>query len=92
MELLLAIFLGIVALLCATVLYMDIRSKLTCLDARVRKLEEAKQKRLNYESLEEIDNAFAALLVVEREIEIKENALENLRAHLLRARNPGNKK
>ncbi len=61
------------------------------LDERVRKLEEARQKRINYESLEEIDNAFAALIVVEREIEIKRIALDNLREHLLRARNPGRK-
>jgi hypothetical protein len=89
---LIAAFLGAAALLCAVGIYVEFRGKLEHLDRRVQKLEEAGQKRINYQSLEELDNAFAALIVVEREIEIKKNALDNLRSHLLRARNPGSKK
>jgi hypothetical protein len=88
---LVAVFFGVVALLCAAAIYSEFRGRLNRLDERVRKLEDAKQKRINYESLEEIDNAFAALIVVEREIEIKKNALDNLREHLVRARNPRRK-
>ncbi len=75
----------------AALLYQENARRMRALEARITKLEEAKQKRINYESLEEIDNAFAALIIVEREIEIKRIALDNLREHLLRARNPGRK-
>ncbi len=92
MELLLSAFLGLVALLCAVAIYSEFRGRLNCLDARVRRLEEAKQKRINYESLEELENAIAAFDVLEREIEFKRTVLDNLREHLLRARNPGSKK
>ncbi len=85
------IFLGVIAILLAALLYQENARRMKALEARIARLEEARQKRINYESLEEIDNAFAALIVVEREIEIKKNALDNLREHLLRARNPGRK-
>jgi len=54
MEILLAI-LGALTLLCLVALYAEFVGRLNRLDARVRRLEEAKQKRINYESLEEID-------------------------------------
>lgn len=91
MELLLGTFLGLVTLLCAVAIYTEFRYKLNSLDARVRKLEEAKQKRINYESLESLENAIAAFDVLAREIEIKQSVLDNLKEHLFKARNPGKK-
>lgn len=81
-----------VVLLCVAAVYVEFRGKLHNLDERVRKLEEAKQKRINYESLIELENAIAAYDVLAREIEIKQNVLDNLREHLFKARNPGKRK
>jgi hypothetical protein len=38
-----------------------------------------------------MDNAFAALVIVESVLETIVKALENLRVHMTRARNPGKK-
>lgn len=58
------------------------------LQARVRQLEEASQKRLPYRSADEIENSTAALLKAIAETSYRRDLLENALAHLQSARNP----
>lgn len=82
------ILIGIIAVLLAALLWQEFSHRMKALEIRIARLEESKQKKINYESMEEMDNAFAALVIVESVLEIIQKALENLRAHMTRARNP----
>ena len=95
MNLLLSICFGVAAVLCAIALYVEIRSKLHHIEAdhkalneRVQKLEIANPKRINLNSLEEIEHAMAELAVLRMDAEIKVDRIDNVIGHLAKAHTP----
>lgn len=54
---------------------------------RLKQLE-ATPKRLPYLSADEIENAMAAIIALQYDVEIKADMIENALAHLRKARNP----
>lgn len=56
-----------------------------------KRLSEANPKRINYETLRALEDADAALDVMEREIDFDKSLITNTRAHVQRARNPNRK-
>jgi hypothetical protein len=59
------------------------------LQERVHQLEQSTQKRLPYKSADEIENAIAALLTVQFDLDVKQDLIGNALAHMQQARNPG---
>lgn len=98
-NLLLTICFGLAAALCAAALYVEIRSKLhgiqteqRALTERVQKLEQANPKRINLNSLEEIEHAMAELVVLRMDAELKVERIDNVMGHLTKAHTPTNNK
>lgn len=83
---------GVVAFVCAAALYAEFRSKIHGIEARVRKLEEANPKRINLNSLEEIEHAMAELVVLRMDAELKVERIDNVMGHLTKAHTPTNNK
>jgi len=86
---------GLGILYCTVELYKYLKGEIyrlddsvTDLDERVKRMEDAGQKRINYKTLEALEDAFAALDVMDREIEFDKSLIANMRAHLFKARNP----
>lgn len=92
MTLSISILLGAVAILLAVALYKEMTNQLHSLDERVKKLEEANPKRINYQSLEEIENAMSELVVFEMEQDLKAERIKSIKAHLAKAHTPTTKK
>lgn len=84
----LSVLIGFLAGVFLTALFMEFRHHIHALEERLSLMERAKQKRLNYVSLEEIEHAMAALDVMDRELEFKRSVLDNAKAHLAKAHNP----
>lgn len=96
-ELLFTLCLGVVAFVCAVALYVEIRSKMhsiqveqKALNERVHKLELANPKRINYQSLEEIENALAELAVLEMDNDLRAERIASIKLHLAKAHTPTN--
>jgi len=60
-------------------------------EKRISRLEDAQQKRINYSSLEEIENAMAELAVLEAETDMRKERIESVRKHLSKAHTPKEK-
>lgn len=97
-ELILTLCFGVAAFILALALYVEIRSKMRnieveqkALNERVKKLEEANPKRINYQSLEEIENAMSELVVLEMEHDLRAERITSIKAHLSRAHTPNKK-
>jgi len=58
---------------------------------RITDLEKASQKRLPYKSADEIENAIAAVLAINYELDVRKNMVDNALRHLHQARNPDEK-
>ena len=84
----LAVFLGVVAALLVVALYQEQVRKIESLDERVKKLEAANPKRINYQSLEEIENAMSELVVLEMEHDLRVERIASIKAHLAKAHTP----
>ena len=87
----LTLLMGLTALISMVALYMENSRRLHRLDERIRKLEEAGQKRINYRSLEEIENAMTALALHRTDLELQMNIVDNAVVHLSRAHTPTRK-
>lgn len=61
------------------------------MEKRIAKLEEANAKRMNYRSLEELEDMMAGIVLLENRTDMEKAVLENIRAHAERARNPNPK-
>lgn len=89
---------GLVALFCAIELYKYLRSEIGQLGdeigkliAQVEKLKEAQQKRINYTSLIEMENAIATLDALRDDIGREAQFLDAALSHLFKARAPKDK-
>lgn len=78
-------------MLLAVALYQEMTRSLHSLDERVKKLEVANPKRINYQSLEEIENAMSELVVFEMEQDLKAERIASIKAHLAKAHTPPKK-
>ncbi len=56
---------------------------------RLKQLEKSSPKRLPYPTADAIENAMAAIMALQYDVEIKGDMIENAMEHLRRARNPG---
>lgn len=83
--------LGVLAGLIAAGLYFSFKYEVRDLVKRVKLLEEATSQRMNYKTMEGIENAEAALLKAQREVNFNQDLLNNVMAHLRHARNPEEK-
>lgn len=86
---------GLLALYCAIELYKHLRGEIFKLndsvgelDERLVKMEQAQQKRINYQSLEEIEHAMTALMVLQEDLKTRSNMIENAIEHLSKAHTP----
>ena len=82
------LLIGFVACLLVAALYSEFRAKVNGLERRIDKLEKANQKRMNYKTMEGIENALLALDAEMRETDLKRDFLDNAVAWLVKARNP----
>lgn len=88
----------VVTLLSIVVLILVIRefisglARFQHLEKRVDDLEKANRQRLPYKSFEEILNGMAALDVLERETDFKQNVIANAKAHFSKAMAAGTKR
>lgn len=62
------------------------------LTKRIRALEQANLQRLPYKSFEEILNGMAALEILEREADFKQDLIQNAKAHFVNAMASGTKR
>lgn len=88
MSVMSGVIIGVLGVGLFFVLYQGWRQEMRALNARVRRLEEAGQKRVNYRSLEELEHAMATLAVYRTQHEFEEKLLETVTAHLERAHTP----
>ena len=93
---------GLGVLYCAVELYKFLRSEIARLDdtvtelddtvtelnERVQTMADAGRKRINYQTLEALEDLCAALDVMDRELEFDKSLIANARAHAFKARNP----
>jgi hypothetical protein len=79
---------GVIAVFSAGYLYKEYRDRMKALETRVKKLEEAGQKRINYSSLTEIEHAMSGLVVLREELNFKTSIVDNIIAHLSKAHTP----
>ena len=86
----LQLFFGFLAGVSVTALYFELRHRVRSMEERLKRLEEANQKRMNYRTMEGIENALLALDAEMRETELKRDFLDNAIAWLTKARNPQN--
>jgi hypothetical protein len=82
------IFLAFVILILGVLAGASSVAMYSSLEKRIHALEQASDKRhLPYKTAEEIENAMAALLIAESEIDFKKELLDNAIGHLKNARN-----
>jgi flagellar biosynthesis/type III secretory pathway chaperone len=84
----LAFIAGLIAGAGATALLVRIHR----LEQRIHQLEQSSAKRLPYKSADEIENGIAALLYTIQDTNLRNDMLQNVLAHLQKARNPEGKK
>jgi hypothetical protein len=65
---------------------------ISSMEKRIAKLEEANVKRINYRSLDELENMMAGIVLLENKADFEKMVIDNIRAHAERARNPNPKK
>lgn len=85
------ILLGFVAGVCVACLFMEMRLRVRLMEQRLKDLENANQKRMNYKTMEGIENALLALDAEKREIDLHRDFVDNAIAWLVDARNPKEK-
>lgn len=66
-------------------------AKIKQLEERISKLETANHKRINYTSLEDLENAMTALMILREDLSIRSNIVENAMAHLAKVHTPTKK-
>jgi hypothetical protein len=72
--------------------HAELAKRVSDLDQRIAKMEQASRLRMPYRAFEEILNGMAALEVRDREVELEKNILENARAHFSNALKVGTKR
>lgn len=87
----LALIATILVILSAIGLYYGFSNKIKELEARLKKLETANAKRLNYHAFESLLDAMAALDKEKTEMEFHVSLIDNAQAHLRKAMKVGTK-
>lgn len=72
--------------------YLSLRNKVSDIEKRMTKLEQAKAKRMPYEAFESILDARAALSKEKEEFQFFVSLIENAEAHLTKAMTVGTKR
>jgi hypothetical protein len=70
---------------------MRVYQKITDMQAKIEKLEKAQQVRVNYKSLEEIENAMAELAVYDMDLDLQKERVRTIRHYLSKAHTPTSK-
>lgn len=90
---------GLAAILATLELYRILRSEnqnlrrdVCDMKSRIIRLEEASIKRVNYQTLEEIEHAMAELAVLDTEHNLRGSRIASIREHLSKAHTPNNRK
>lgn len=89
---------GLMALYCAIEIYKHLRNEIFQLndsvfelDERVKKMEEAGQKRINYRSLEEIEHAMSEMMMLRMDKQTEIDRIDNIMGHMSKAHTPKQK-
>lgn len=83
-----SLFIGTLTIIALVMLYRSLVDRMDSQEERIARLEEAKRKRTNLITLEEIENAMAELAAYELLIQNQQQRVDSIRGHLSKAHTP----